>query len=124
MGGRDPPAADRMGRHPPGDDGALVAGDVIPAPGFQVPEIGFLQPGEAGRIQQSGRMGRRVERRNPGAQKVKQLLQFHWVSFPWAAHPAGPTLSIVPHPPRWEKGEFEKIRAERKRVPFNLVMLD
>ena len=52
MAGSNAPAANGVGRHPPGNDGTFVAGHIITVFRFQIPVFGFLQAGVTGSIQQ------------------------------------------------------------------------
>ena len=64
MAGSNAPAANGVGRHPPGNDGTFVAGHIITVFRFQIPVFGFLQVGVTGGIQQLGCSVYRVERRH------------------------------------------------------------
>ena len=52
MADSNAPAANGVGRHPPGNDGTFVAGHIITVFRFQIPVFGFLQAGVTGGIQQ------------------------------------------------------------------------
>ena len=64
MAGSNAPAANGVGRHPPGNDGTFVAGHIVTVFRFQIPVFGFLQAGVTGGIQQLGCSVYRVERRH------------------------------------------------------------
>ena len=80
MAGHDAPAADGVVRHAPGHHGRAVAGGVVALAGFQVPVVGFFQPGKTGGAQPAFGRGSGVERGDGFLQKFYEIIVHRSVS--------------------------------------------